>query len=114
MNDLVERLSSQSYDIEAARPEKTVKTFQECVDRDYVHIMFKQTQTELGIKLDRKKCDFSSCNLNEGMGKVHLEGGVTLNFETVRVVADLDLRTLEGQGKLKLISQEEYASFMSN
>jgi hypothetical protein len=42
MNELVERLT-KPQPVETARPEKTAKALKECVDRDYVHVMFKKT-----------------------------------------------------------------------
>ena len=114
MNDLVERLSRENFEVEATRPEKTAAALKECIDRNYVHIMFKKTQTELGIKLDKKNCDFSGCDFEKGVGDIHLEGGVTLNYETVKVVVDISLQTLEGKGKLIPVGQDEYDSFMLN
>lgn len=114
MNDLVARLSKGKHPIETARPEKTSTALKECIERQYVHILFKETGTELGTKLDLKKCNFSSADFEERKGKIHLEGGLTLNYEKVRVVADIDLDTLEGEGFLVRVSDEEYANLMKD
>lgn len=111
MNELVKRLTKEQP-VEAARPEKTAKALKECIDRDYVHIMFKNTGTEVGVQLDRRDCNFSEGDFDKGTGKVHLVGGLTLNYDKVRCVADIDLESLEGNGKLEPVSDEEYEMIM--
>ena len=96
MNDLVERLSQGKHPVEATRAQNSVQGLKECIDRNYVHIMFKKTGTELGFELDAKQCRWDGQGFDTGTGTIHLEGGLTLNFEKVRVVADIDLSTLEG------------------
>jgi hypothetical protein len=112
MNDLVKRLSTGQHPVEAGRPEKNAKAFKECIDRDYVHIMFKNTETELGTQLNRSNCDFSGCDFESGTGSAHLEGGLILNYDKVKVVADIDLATMEGTGCLMPVGEAEYNSLM--
>lgn len=111
MNELVERLTKEQP-VETARPEKTAKALKECVDRDYVHVMFKKTGTEVGIQLDRKDCKFEEGNFEEATGAVHLVGGLILNYDKVRCIADIDLTTCEGTGRLEPVSDEEYEELM--
>lgn len=111
MNELVERLTKEQP-VETARPEKTAKALKECIDRDYVHVMFKNTGTEVGIQLDRRDCKFDEGNFEEAKGMVHLVGGLILNYDKVRCVADIDLSTSEGTGKLEPVSDEEYDELM--
>lgn len=111
LNELVVRLG-QEQSVETARPEKTAKALKECVDRDYVHVMFKNTGTEVGIQLDRRDCKFNEANFEESRGKVHLVGGLILNYDKVRCIADIDLTTCEGTGKLEPVSDEEYEKIM--
>ena len=99
----VERLCEGTHRVEPGlRPEKTVKSFKDAIDRDYVHINFTDTKggTELGIRLDRPACNFSAANFEAGTGSVHVEGGVTFDYVKVRCIADIDLRSLEGTGQL--------------
>jgi uncharacterized protein YbdZ (MbtH family) len=101
--DLVDRLSEGDHPVEAGlRPEKSVKLFKEAIDRDYVHIKFTNTRggTELGVRLDRDRCDFSQADFENGVGTVHLEGGLTLDYIKVKCLADIDLASLQGQGHL--------------
>jgi uncharacterized protein YbdZ (MbtH family) len=100
---LVERLCEGDHTVEVGlRPEKTVKLFKEAIDRDYIHIKFTQTKggTELGIRLDRDASNFSNADFKHGKGTAHVEGKVTLDYLPVRCIADIDLSTLAGHGRL--------------
>lgn len=104
---LVDKLSEGSHPVEAGlRPERTVKLFKEAIDRNYVHIKFTNTKggTELGVRLDRDGCDFNNADFENGTGTVHIEGGLTLDYVKVRCIADIDLTSLQGQGRLIKIS----------
>ena len=84
------------------RPEKTVKLFKEAIDRDYVHIKFTQTKggTELGFRLDRSASNFRDADFENGFGTAHVEGYLTLDYVKVKCVAEIDLNTLAGKGRL--------------
>lgn len=111
LNELVERLT-KSQGVETARPEKTAKALKECIDRDYVHVMFVKTGTELGVQLYRPDCNFTKADFDNATGSVHIEGGLTLNYDKVRCVADIDLSTCEGKGHLVPVGDEEYKAIM--
>jgi uncharacterized protein YbdZ (MbtH family) len=103
---LVDKLCEGTHPVEAGlRPERTAKLFKEAIDRGYVHIKFTQTKggTELGVGLDRDACDFSKADFKNGSGMVHVEGRLTLDYVKVRCVADIDLKTLEGTGRLEKV-----------
>ena len=70
----------------------------------YVLVKFTQTRggTELGFPLDRDATDLSGANFDEGTGTVHVEGHLILNDDPVRCIADIDLATLNGTGRLAL------------
>jgi len=110
LNELVVRLGKEQP-VETARPEKTAKALKECVDRDYVHVMFVKTGTEVGVQLDRRDCKFDG-DFENATGKVHIVGGLILNYDKVRVVADIDLSTCEGTGRMEPVSDEEYEDIM--
>ncbi len=112
MNALVQRLSEGDHPVETARPEKTAKALKEGIDRDYVHVLFQETGTEIGVQLDKGECDFTAGDFEAGTGTVHLSGGLTLNFDKVRCVADIQLDTLEGAGYLEPVDDEEYKKLM--
>jgi hypothetical protein len=68
----------------------------------YVHIKFTETKggAELGLRLDRDILDLSRADFENESGTVRLEGELTLDFVKVRCVADIDLKTLAGEGRL--------------
>lgn len=70
----------------------------------YVLIKFTETRggTELGFPLDRDTTDISAARFNEGTGTVHVEGDLVLNDDPVRCIADINLTTLNGTGRLVL------------
>ena len=103
-DDLVARLSESQHPVEVSlRPEKTVEAFKDRIEQGYVHIKFTGTRggTELGVRLDRDALSLEGADFASGRGTVHLEGGLTLNYVKVRCVADIDLATLAGQGRLQ-------------
>jgi hypothetical protein len=111
MNELVERLCKENP-VEASPHEKTAKSLKECIDRDYVHILYKKTGTEIGIQLDRPNCKFYKADFDKGEGTIHLEGGLTLNYDKVRCVAEIDLKDLSGKGHLEPVDDKEYDRIM--
>jgi uncharacterized protein YbdZ (MbtH family) len=105
-DDLVSFLATGAHPVEAGlRPEKSVKRLQEALDRGFVHIKFTDTRggTELGFELDRKASDLSRADFERKTGRIHVEGDLTLNYQKVRCVADLNLETLAGEGHLNRI-----------
>ena len=103
---LVDRLCMGDHRVVVSqRPEPTVNALKEAIDNGYVRIKFTETQggTELGFKLDKDASDFNAANFEEGSGKVRLVGGLTLDYNKVRCIAEIDLSTLEGQGHLEKV-----------
>jgi uncharacterized protein YbdZ (MbtH family) len=103
---LVQRLAQGSHPLAAGlRPEKSVQALKEGIDRGSVHLTFTETKggTELGVRLDMAACDFSHADFERQTGRVHLEGGLTLDYVKVRCIADIDLTTLAGQGHLEIV-----------
>jgi hypothetical protein len=82
-----------------------VNALKEAIDNGHVRIKFTETKggTELGFKLDKDTSDFSRANFEEGSGKVRLVGGLTLDYNKVRCIAEIDLSTLEGLGHLEKV-----------
>jgi len=100
---LVNRLCKGDHPVEASlRPEKTAKALKDRIDLGYVHIKFTETRggTELGVRLDRETLDLSQADFENQSGRVHLEGELTLDYVKVRCIADIDLKTLIGKGRL--------------
>ncbi len=107
---LVDRLCEGDHPVEIGlRPARTLTLFKEAIDRNYVHIKFTRTKggTELGFSLDQEKSDFAAADFENGKGCVHVEGSLKLDYVSVRCVADIDLSSLEGIGRLIRVETEE-------
>jgi hypothetical protein len=104
MNELTERLTlEQSVVMGGADP--TVEELRERTgEMGYVLVKFTETRggTELGFPLDRAATDLSEADFDDGTGTVHVEGHLVLNDDPVRCIADIDLATLGGTGRLAL------------
>src|SRR5262245_14409623 len=103
MNELVKRLAEGEHAIEAGlQPEQSAAELKRRIERGYGHIQFVDTRggTELGMRLDPAACDVGLADFAKGTGRVHLVGNLTLNYDKVRLIADVDVGTLKGQGRL--------------
>jgi hypothetical protein len=104
MNELTERLTvSQPIIVGGADP--TVEELRNRTgEMGYVLVKFTETRggTELGFPLDRDVTDVSGADFDNGTGTVHVEGNLILNDDPVRCIADIDLATLKGTGRLAL------------
>ncbi len=104
MNELVERLSRGEHPVEIViRPERTAKAVKDKIDSGYIHIKFTGTRggTELGVALDKALTDLSTGDVEAQQGTIKLVGNLTLNYEKVRCIADIDLTTFNGTGRLE-------------
>jgi hypothetical protein len=104
MNELTERLTI-GQPIVMGGSDPTVEELRERTgEMGYLLVKFTQTRggTELGFPLDRDATDLSGANFDEGTGAVHVEGHLILNDDPVRCIADIDLATLTGTGRLAL------------
>ena len=111
MNELVERLTEEQS-VEASPHEKTAISLKEEIDRNYVHILFTGTGTEVGIELDKANCKYDGCDFEKGTGTAHFEGGLILNYDMVRCTADINLEDLTGKGHLEPVDEKEYGRIM--
>jgi hypothetical protein len=108
MDDLVERLSNGTHPVELTlRPDRTIDILKEQLDRGFVHVKFTGTRggTELGVRLDQQACDFSHANLEDATGTLKLSGGLVLNYVRVKCVAEIDVATFSGAGRLEPIEE---------
>jgi hypothetical protein len=108
MSDLVQRLANGTHLISFGRAGETRGTdLKAAIDRQYVLVKFTETRggTELGIPLDVAACQLDRADFGALQGYVHLEGLLTLDYVPVRVIAELNLATFEGQGRLQIVAQ---------
>jgi hypothetical protein len=106
MDDLVARLSSGMQPAEIVlRPDRTARALEACIQRGYVHVKFPETRggTELGVRLDRDQSRLESADYETPSGAITLVGTLTLNYVPVRCIAEIDVATLAGRGRLEPI-----------
>jgi hypothetical protein len=105
MDELVERLATGNHPVAVGGPTATLAELQKRLgEMGFVFVKFTETRggTDLGFEIDRDACDISAANFDEGKGTVHIEGLLVLNYDPVRVIADIDLATLKGTGRLQV------------
>jgi hypothetical protein len=106
MNELVERLTNGLHPIAAERS-ASPRELREQIERGFVLLKFPNTRggTELGSQLDMEQTRLDGADFESGTGNVRLVGNLTLNYDKVQLVADIDLASLKGTGRLVLIEE---------
>jgi hypothetical protein len=105
MSDLPDRLSQGNTKVTyRARRGDARAELKEAIDRKYVHVLFTETQggTELGFPLDEEQSDLSGADWERGEGTIRLAGDLKLDGVPVRCVAEIDLASVEGVGRLEV------------
>jgi hypothetical protein len=104
MNELTQRLTAEQPIIMGGAEPTVDELRNRTGEMGYVLVKFTQTRggTELGFPLDRDATDLSGADFDNGTGAVHVEGSLVLNDDPVRCVADIELGTLKGTGRLVL------------
>src|SRR5687767_9417206 len=104
MNELVERLTKGPHPVVAERS-ASAQELRKQIERGFVLLKFPNTRggTELGSRLDMEQTLLDGADFEGGTGTVHLVGSLTLNYDKVQLVADIDLASLKGTGQLVLI-----------
>ncbi|GCE14524.1 MbtH domain protein [Tengunoibacter tsumagoiensis] len=105
MDTLVQRLAERPQPVTVGGPRPNVQDFQQRLEQiGYVFIKFTDTRggTDLGFKVDKGATDLSGAHFAQASGIAHVEGTLTLNYQKVRCIADIDLATLQGTGNLVL------------
>src|SRR5436190_374122 len=108
MNDLVQRLSQGTHPVMVGGPQPSLTELKKRLEEmGYVFIKFTETRgcTDLGVRVDKAVTDMSRANFEQGTGIVHVVGNLTLNYVKVRCVADIDLATLQGTGRLVVLEE---------
>jgi hypothetical protein len=113
MNELTERLATGSHPVTVGGPNPSLEELKHRIDEiGWVHIKFTGTRggTDLGTRLDPEATDQSAADFENGKGNLHIEGTLTLNNDPVRLIADIDLSTLDGTGHLEPRQAESQAA----
>lgn len=103
---LTDRLCTGDHPVEASlRPERSAAELRTAVERGYVFVRFTDTRggTELGVELDRSACVLDGGDFTESNGRITLVGDLVLDWEPVRCIAEIDLATLTGTGRLERV-----------
>jgi hypothetical protein len=112
VNDLTQRLTTEQPIIVGGSEPTTEELHKRVGEMGYVLLKFTETRggTELGIRVDRDAVDLSAADFENAVGTVHVEGFVKLNSDPVRCIADIDLATLKGTGRLVLVDESLIAA----
>ena len=105
MSDLPQRLTKEQPVVFFARRDDGLTELKAAVDRKFVHVKFTETRggTELGVPVDAGS-DLSGADWGAKKGMIHVEGDLELDGVRVRCIADLDIASLQGTGRLQILS----------
>jgi uncharacterized protein YbdZ (MbtH family) len=101
------RLSRDSHPVELdLGATRTAQELLRQVETGYVHVRFTQTRggTNLAIPLEPGVAERIAAQAANGAGTVQVAGGLTLDYVPVRCVADIDLATFAGTGRLEIVA----------
>ncbi|MDB4888851.1 MAG: MbtH domain protein [Gemmatimonadetes bacterium] len=107
MSELPHKLSQGVHPVTYRTRRGDARTeLKEAIERKYVHVFFTETRggTELGFPLDETLSNVSEADWQRGEGSVRLVGALKLDGVPVRCVVDLDVGTVEGNGRLEILS----------
>jgi hypothetical protein len=109
MDELTQRLASDQP-VAVGGPTPTLEELRNRLEEiGTVFVKFTETRggTDLGVRLDRAASDLGAADFDQGSGSVHIEGTLILNDDPVRCIADVDLATLKGTGRLVVVAEAE-------
>lgn len=108
INELVERLSSGDHEVVFEGRVSDLKQLEDRIKDGFVFVKFTKTRggTELGIDLLKDESDFSDADFSKGTGKLHVVGTCELNYNKVKCIADVDLKSRNGLGHLEILEGE--------
>jgi hypothetical protein len=111
MNDLVARLATGTHPVEIVlRPERTPELLRDSIQRGFVHVKFTGTRggTELGVRLNPESLADARQAIESDAERIHLRGGLVLNYVKVQCLVDLDPKTYSGTGHLEVVEPSEH------
>lgn len=114
MDELVKLLSNGKHEILLNRADPCIEYLRERLTLNCVHVYFLNTKTELGIRLDAENCDYSKADMSKGLGIISFQGAITLNYNKVRCLVEVDLESMKGYGYLAEISDADYQKIVKS
>jgi len=108
MSDLPQRLAESQPVTFLPRRDDGFSELKAAVDRKFVHVRFTETRggTEIGVPLEAGS-DLSGADWEGRKGTIHIEGELELDGVRARCIADLDIASLQGTGRLQALSGAE-------
>jgi len=106
MSGLVEQLAQGIHPVTLGGPSPDVAALKQRIEEiGYVFIKFTDTRggTDLGVRIDMTATDLRQADFDHAQGTVHIEGTLSVDFVSVRCVADIDLATRNGSGHLLIL-----------
>jgi len=99
MSALVEKLSQGEHPVSLVRY-KDIAGFRQAIERGFVLVKFTQTRggTEIGVSLEE-----NATGVDLESKRVTLRGSLTLDYQPVRCIANVDLDSLTGYGCLERV-----------
>ena len=112
MYQFIQRLSEGKHEVVIGHRDEPYEEIKERIEDGYIHIKFTKTRggTELGINVDLNSTNVKNLDFTKGEGLLHIEGTTNLNYNAVRLIADIDLASRKGEGYLEVVSEEPIKS----
>ena len=112
INELVKRLSEGKHEVVIGHRDEPYDEIKQRIEDGYIHVKFTQTKggTELGVNIDLDKTNVGNVDFSAGEGSLHIEGTTNLNYNEVRCISDIDLKTRKGKGYLEVVKEETIAT----
>jgi hypothetical protein len=105
MTDLPHRLSQSNMKVTFRPRRGDARTeLTEAVGRKYVRFTEMQDGTGPGFQLDEARPDLAGTRWERGEGTLRLAGDLKLDGVPLRVVAGIDLASVEGVGRLEPVA----------
>lgn len=102
MDELVLHLSKGQHKVIIGNRNESYDEIKERINNKFFHVKFTETRggTELGINVDLEKTNINDIDLKTD--SLHIEGTTNLNYNSVRLIADIDMASKSGYGHLTL------------
>jgi hypothetical protein len=112
INALVKKLSEGKHEVVIGHRDESYEEIKQRIEDGYIHIKFTQTKggTELGINVNLDKTNVGDVDFSKGEGSLHIEGTTNLNYNEVRCISDINIKTRKGKGYLEIEKEEIIAS----
>lgn len=107
MDKLVTKLLTGNHSVLFEPRTEDINEIKERLHQGFVFIKFTETRggTELGVNVDRQLTRLDKGNFEINQGTIQVIGTSELNFQKVRCIADIDLSTRQGIGRIELLQE---------